>query len=379
MGEKLTPRERVLRAVNLEEPDRVPIDLGGTHITSITTPAYEKLKAHLGIKSETAFLSRRSHIVIPDEEVLRRFNVDTRIVLPEALEEAGREISPDGTYVDEWGVERKMPEGGHYYVSKVPFAGDCTVSDIEKHHWPDPTDPRRYADVGEKARVMHEKSDYAITMMFPGRVISFGQFLRGFDVWMMDLIADQKFAGALMDKGLEIQLEMGKRLLETVGDNVDIAYVADDLGMQCGPLISRDIYTKMIKPRQKRVFEFIRSHTRAKLFYHSCGSVYAFIPDFIEMGVEILNPVQVSAKDMDSQKLKREFGDKICFWGGVDTHRVLPFGTTEEVREEVKRRIADLAPGGGYVFNAVHNIQADVPPENVCAMFEAAAELGNYR
>jgi uroporphyrinogen decarboxylase len=168
-------------------------------------------------------------------------------------------------------------------------------------------------------------------------------------------------------------------LLEAVGDNVDVVVCADDLGMQNGPLISPDLYRRMIRPRQQRLYEVIKSHTKAALLLHSDGAIAQFIGDFIDVGVDVLNPVQVSAAGMgDTKWLKQEFGEHVSFWGGVDTHHILPFGTPDEVRDQVRRRIEDLAPGGGYVLASVHNIQAEVPPENVCAMFEAAIEYGAY-
>jgi len=167
--------------------------------------------------------------------------------------------------------------------------------------------------------------------------------------------------------------------LASVGKYIQVVVGGDDLAMQEGPLISLDLYRKLIKPRQKELFSFIKKRTAAYLFYHSCGSVSQFIPDLIEVGVDILNPVQVSAKNMDTHRLKKEFGHEISFWGGgCDTQKILSFGKPEEIKGEVKRRIRDLTPGGGFVFTQVHNIQPGVPPENIVAMFEAASEYGRY-
>ncbi len=197
------------------------------------------------------------------------------------------------------------------------------------------------------------------------------QFLRGYADWMMDTIANRVFFDALMERAMDLVLGVSGNLLAAVGDNVDIVFYGDDVAMQSGPLVSHDVYLQCIKPWHRKIFNFLRSRTKAKILYHSCGSVYSLIPDLIDLGIDALNPIQVSAKDMDTARLKREFGKRLTFWGGVDTQHVLPRGTPDDVRAGVRRRIRDLAPGGGYVLNSVHNIQREVPPENVCAMFEA--------
>jgi uroporphyrinogen decarboxylase len=189
-------------------------------------------------------------------------------------------------------------------------------------------------------------------------------------------LANQPFAEALMERGLEIQLEIGSKLLAEAGNFVDIIHISDDLGTQKAPMISPELYRKLIKPRQRKLFDFIRGRTEAKILFHSDGCVYPFIADFIEIGVDILNPVQVGAQDMEPKKLKREFGSHLCFWGAVDTQHILPFGTPQDVRDEVRRRIEELGDRGGYVLSSVHNIQNEVPPENICAMFDAALEYG---
>jgi uroporphyrinogen decarboxylase len=175
-----------------------------------------------------------------------------------------------------------------------------------------------------------------------------------------------------------LHIEFFRHYLEAVGDCIDVVVVSDDLGGENGPLISPELYRELVKPAQKKLWQFIKSNTEAYLFLHSCGSIYRFIPDLIEIGVDILNPIQVAAKDMDTRRLKDEFGDKLIFWGGIDTQRILPFGSPEDVESEVKKRIADMAPGGGYVLTAVHNIQAGVSPENICMMYDAARKWGAY-
>ena len=194
----------------------------------------------------------------------------------------------------------------------------------------------------------------------------------------MDMIANPKLTTAIMDKMLEFYISFWGEMLPIVGPYVQVIKLGDDLGMQSGPLISPDLFRSMIKPRERELIAFIKKRTDAKIFFHSCGSIYEFIPDLIEIGVDVLNPIQVSAKDMDTKRLKQEFGDRLAFWGAVDTQQVLPFGSPEDVVAEVKKRIGDLAPGGGYILSSVHNIQAKVPPENIETMFDAALRYGEY-
>jgi len=380
----MSHRERVLKALKHEETDRVPLDLGSSSTTGINLHAYENLKKHLGLNIETKILSTRSQLARVDERILRRFDIDTRILAPLPMED---KLSPATStnnglesYADEWGVVRTKPPGGHYYVSQVPFEGShVSVQELKKHKWPDPTDPNKIKGLKEEAQRLREQTDYALVLSLPGRLISLGQFLRGFEPWMEDLVVNRKFVCGLLDIGLEIQMELCNRMLEAVGDCVDVVQFGDDFGMQTGPIISPDLYRTIFKPRQTKLFSFIKAKTDAKILLHSCGSVYKLIGDFIDAGIDALNPIQVSAEDMDTKRLKREFGNKIAFWGGVDSQRVLPFGTRDEVRKEVIGRIDDLGPGGGYILAAVHNIQAEVPPENIAALFETGKEYDSRR
>lgn len=380
----MSHRERVLKALNHEETDRMPLDMGSSSTTGINLRAYENLKKHLGLDIKTEVLSKRSQLARVDESILRLFDIDTRILAPPPMED---KLSPatttnDGleSYKDEWGVVRTKPVGGHYYVSKAPFEGShVSVLELKRHKWPDPTDPNKIKGLKEEAQRLREQTDYALVLNLPGRLISLGQSLRGFRSWLEDLVINQKFACGLLDIGLEIQMELCKRMLEAVGNCVDVVHFGDDYGMQTGPILSPDLYRNIFKPRQKKLFSFIKTKTDAKILLHSCGSVYKLIGDFIDAGIDALNPIQVSAEDMDTKKLKREFGNKIAFWGGVDSQRVLPFGTRNDVRKEVKGRIDDLGPGGGYILAAVHNIQAEVPPENILALFETGKEYGSRR
>lgn len=376
----ITHRDRVMVALNHQEPDRVPVDFGGTRVSTIVSGAYEKLKSYLGIEFETLFMDRISGRVKPDDEILKRFDVDTRMLplqLPVRYSE--RMELPD-SYEDQWGVVWRLTSDGRYYVWKPPFAGKSSIHDLSAHRWPDPDAPGLTEGLETRAKALREGTDCAIVLELPGRVFSLGQNLCGFEDWLVKLLTDSKFAQALLDKGVEIESQMMRNILDAVEGNVDVVLCAtDDLGMQHAPLISPDLYRKLIKPFQRRIFDTIKSHTEAKLLFHTDGAIAPLVGDLIDIGVEVLNPVQVSAAGMgDTKWLKKEFGRHISFWGAIDTQYILPFGTPEQVKEEVKRRIEDLASGGGYVLAAVHNIQAEVPPENICATFEAATQHGRY-
>jgi len=373
----MTPRERVLTALGHKEPDRVPLDLGGLS-TTIEADPYQELKAHLGITSETK-LFLRDH-VDPPEELLEEFQIDTRYVRIGRPQNFKVQIDADNSYRDEWGTRWRKPESSLYWDPVDWPLKDATIEDLETYAWPDPNDPGRTEGLRERARRLHAETDYAIVADMPvlGVFETAGVCLRGIERFMMDLVLDKPFAEALLNKLADLHIELYGRYLDAVGEYIDVIVVSDDLGGEHAPLISPEIYREMVKPAQKRLWQFVKSKTKAYLFMHTCGSVYRLIPDLIELGVDTLNPVQVAAKDMDTKRLKKEFGDRLAFWGGVDTQKVLPYGSPQDVEEEVKKRIADLAPGGGYILTAVHNIQAGVSPENICTMYDAAREYGTY-
>jgi len=369
----MTHRERVMRALSHQEPDRVPLDLGATRSTSIVVQAYERLNAHLGSSEPPRIFSTWLNIAHPSEAMLARFEIDTRSLSQGAPDNGQDVLLPNDSYRDEWGVVRSRPAGSLYYdLTGPPLAGEVSEADLQAFRWPDPHDPGRTRGLAEAARRLHRETDYAVVLNMSGGIVHQAQFLRGFEDWFTDLVANQPFCQALMERLADLWIEMARDEFDAVGDHVDICFYGDDMAFQDGPMMSMDLYRKMIKPHHARLFSYIRSRTSAKIVYHTCGSVVHLIPDLIGMGVNALNPVQTSAKGMDTQRLKREFGKDLCFWGAIDTQRVLPFGTPDQVRAEVRRRIEDLAPGGGYVLCAVHNIQADVSPENICAMYEAA-------
>jgi len=377
--ESVVSKERIIKALKHEEPDRIPVDLGTTNVTTITLGAYTRLKEYLGINQESKveIVDRAQQLVKPEEKILVLLGIDTRSVWLKRPGNWKAEIREDESYVDGWGITRKKIQGSWYFDAIAFPLKKANIDDLKRCSWPDPDDSERFKGLKKEAEKLYRDNKYPIIVDPTGSIpFQNAQLLRGFDTFLMDLVLNQKFAEALMDKLLDFQIELLKKLFKEVGSYIDIIKVADDLGTQKGPLISPKLYRKLIKPRHRQLISFIRENSKAKIFFHSDGGIYPFIEDLIEIGVDILNPIQVSAYGMDPRKLKKEFGDQLCFWGGVDTQEVLPYGNVKDVEEEVKRRIDELALGGGYILGPVHNIQPDVPPENICAMYKTAQEYG---
>ncbi len=377
----MTSRERVIRALNHQEPDRVPIDLGGHGATTMNKFVHKKLMSCLGYNNGDApVMDLLQQYVDVDERLKKHFGSDFRPLWRRASKKSPDEHFPDGTVKDEWGIAYRPAMGGTYYdVAEFPLRG-LKTGDLDAYPWPDPKDPGRVEGLREHAKYLREKTDYAVITDFDGPFFTMTQMLRGFDQFCIDMMTDERFTNKVLDKLLEFWIECAEEHFRTVGEYVDVVCLGDDFGTECGPWMSLELYRKYFKPREKELYAYIRGRIRsgAKLLLHSCGSVYQFIREFIDVGINALTPLQVSAKDMETDKLKREYGKDITFWGGIDTQRVLPFGSTKDVEEEVKRRIRDLAPGGGYVLAQVHNIQPGVPLENILMMYEAAKKYGTY-
>ncbi len=373
----MTHRERVLAALNHQKTDRVPMDFGSTRDSTIVKEGYLHLKEYLGIKNNEKInlAYRMLQTVRVDEKVQEYFDVDLRGVSLGIPDKRGDVELGKNRYKDEWGVIRVKPPNSFYYDQvDFPLAGSLTPSDIVNYKWPDPHDPGRIRGLRKKAEWLKNETDYAIVLTVPAAFIHTSQFLRGFEDWFVDCVANPSLLGMLCDAILDVNLAICAKALKEVGDIIDIVFCPDDLGMQNGPIVSPNIYRRLFKPRHKKYFQFIHDNTPAKLAFHTCGSVWDLLDDLIEIGVDILHPVQVSSAKMDTKKLKQHWGNRLSFWGAIDTQRVLPLGTTEDVKKEVKKRIDDLSRGGGYILSAVHNIQPDVPVENIVAMYEFARD-----
>lgn len=374
----LSHRERVITALSHKEADRVPFDLGSTVDSSIHIEAYRKLKKHLNFTAEDRIIHTFMQTAAVDEPVLQKFDIDLRFAGGGGPDSRPSQPYEKDGYIDEYGIVRRKASNGLYYdVVKFPLAGTITIRDIANFKMPDPTDPGYTRGLRERMLELR-KTDYAIVLRLPNIFVGMSQFLRGYEDWFIDLAKDQKLAAALFDAVVDHTSAIAKQLLKAAGDLADVVRASDDLGTQYGPQIPPELFRKLFKPRYKKFFDTVKKHSKAFILLHSCGSIYSLLPDIVDLGVNAIHPVQVAARDMDSAKLKKEFGDKLTFWGGIDTQRVLPRGTTDEVRAEVKKRLHDFAPGGGYILAAVHNIQPDVPVENIMAMYEAGKKYGKY-
>jgi uroporphyrinogen decarboxylase len=384
--ETLTSRERLLKALNHQEPDRVPIDLGGFQ-TGIHRKAYEALLQHLGMKEDISILDPVQQLARPSEAILQRFHADTRYIgahgpdgFAGGITRATRGGKSWHDLTDEFGVVWSMPEDQMLFmdISHHPLA-DATVEDLARYPFPRGNDPTRFTGIRTQALRMRQESDAALCTAIGGVVYETCWYMRGLERWFMDMLENPAFCEALLDRILEFWIGFYDGFLGEIGDLVDVVMVGDDLAGQSGPLFSPDFYRRIVKPRQKALVQHIKSLTGARIWYHTCGSCVQYIPDLIDNGADILNPVQISARDMDPRGLKQRFGAQMTFWGGgIDAQRVLPFASPREVRAEVRRNLEIFKAGGGYVFNNVHNVQSGVPPQNIVALFDAAYEYGFY-
>jgi len=381
-----TSRQRLLATLNHQEPDRIPLDLGSTQVTGIHAIAYQRLREVLDLPPvDPEIYDQIQGLALPGQDVIERLGVDVRGIFPlnshnwqvnavEVMDENSGELY--WSYHDEWGITHRKPRpaGLYYSVWKAPLErSDLTPQDIENHPWPRLDDPRRIGGLRELAE-SYRAAGYAVVLKDPfAGIFEMSQRIVGMENLLI-MMADRNAAAlALFDKMAELKLSFWEMALPQLADVVDVITQADDYGTQASQLISPRMFRQLLKPCWKQIFDRLRVLApAARRFFHSCGNVRPLLPDFIEIGVEILNPVHIRATGMEPTALKRDFGDALVFWGGgVDTQGVLPYGNPQEVADDVRRNIDALAPGGGYVFNTVHNIQADVPAENLRAMYEA--------
>ncbi len=396
----MTSRERVEKVLRHQKPDRAPVDLGGSIVTGINAMAYRRLRRHLGLPDRGV---RVTNIILMlaqvEEDLRRRFQVDvlpidryyaapgvrlTGRFKPHPLPDGGRGLfpeeflprfGPDGSWeLWEGGrpVHRLSPGSGSFVPAFFPLAG-ADLEALEAYPLP-PIGEEELSFLHRRARLAWERTDYALFGWMGGSIFEQAQFLCGWDGFMMRLAAEPQFAERLLERLTEWVVGDVKRYLEAVGEYVQVVGFGDDFGFQNGLQVSPGLFRSLVKPRLERIYSTVHRHSSAKVLLHSCGSVHELIEDFIEIGVDALNPVQTSAAFMEPERLRREFGGRIVFWGGgADVQEVLPRGTPDQVRRDVERRLQ--AFGNGFVFAPIHNLQADIPPENIAAMYEAAARL----
>jgi uroporphyrinogen decarboxylase len=381
--------ERIFKSINHEEPDRVPFDLAGSTWTGITNTAYQNLRKHLGLNAaEPVWSDVIQQIVIPSEEILTDLQVDTRGVFPLTSHNWDvysklKDVGDYFEYFDEWGFAHHFPKNG-YWFSLVKNSMDTVDFDsegvIENFPWPDAGNKQRFVGMHEKAIQFRNQDKIVMTKGLCAGLFEMHQRVRGMENAMLDPFLFPANSDKLVGRLADLKIEYWDSLLDEIGNVVDIVGEGDDYGTQKSQLIDPDQFREYYKPHFTRILKFIKQKApNVKLLFHSCGNVRPIIPDLIEMGVDILNPVHITATGMEPRQLKKDFGSDIVFWGGgVDTQYILPNGTPEQVKENVKRNIEALAPGGGFIFSTVHNIQAEVPANNIVAMCEAIKEYGNY-
>lgn len=382
----MNSRERVLAAIQHKKPDRVPIDIGSSMMTGIHRDAYHGLRSLLGLSQDVSnhFFEPSMQIVYAAEDFLDFLEIDTRPALPARPKGYPLDIHEDHDskyYYDEWGYGLKMPKRAPIYYSLFyhPLRNAEKLSDLKTHSFPDPNDKTRLMFINDQVELAKQKEKAIVLNNVCAGTLEVASWLRGLDQFLMDLALQPEMAEYLLDKVVDFKLAYWKMVLEKFGDQIDVLVESDDIGTQASLLISPRMYRKFIKPRHKKIIDFIKTKSSAKVFFHSCGAIRPIIPDLIEIGVDILNPIQYNLSGMEAKSLKKDFGKDVVFWGGgVDTQTILSRGTPAEVRENVRQQIEALAENGGFIFATVHNIQAEVPPENLVAMWQAVMEFGNY-
>ncbi len=382
----LTSRERVLATLNHEKPDRVPIVIGASNATGIKMVTYRRLKKLLNLEAPERYLYDFPELgtALIDEPILERLHVDVRGVLdrePQHILERNANREPDSMYFNSWGggVTKAGPD--NWFPSFHPLAETHSIEDLEKYAWPDMDDPTRVAHVRAEAQKLHQENKYALMgtpwLAFP---VERAYEMQRMDKFYYNMGKYPDFVVELLKKTGELCKTLMGHFLDECGDMIDIVKIGDDLGMQSSLMLSPKMYRNYVKPIHADYISFIKSRTKAKVFFHTDGDIFPLIPDFIEMGVDVLNPIQTSAGKMSNlPELKKQFGKNLVFCGAIDTHRVLPFGTPDDVRAEVKRVIELLGEDGGYMLSSVHTVLDDVPAENVLAMVDAVEEFGWYK
>lgn len=395
-------RERVMAAIHHKEPDRLPVDLGGMRSTGIMVQSYAALKSHLKItEGDLRIFDTMQQLAYVEAPIRERFGLDV-VILDAGLVAGWRDYTlPDGQQTKISADFRSEPdgEGGEYALDETgrrvqhrpassfyfdpvyfPLAEVDTIEVLQQLPTPPLLSDEYLTRLQTEAKRLYEETDYAILGSFGGAFLEEGQFLRGWANFMMDLAGDPQFAEALLDRVLDYHLRNVELYLDAVGDYIQIIQMGGDLGTQNGPQLRPEMYYQVIQPRQKELWGRIHAlKPDLAVFLHCCGGIYELLPGIIEAGCDIINPVQTNAKGMDPVRLKNEFGSDLCFWGGgCNTQEVLPFGTPEEVYEDTKTNIEIFKPGGGFVFCQIHNIQAQVPPENIIAMYQAVQDHWTY-
>ena len=379
----MNSRERILAALAHKEPDRIPRDIDSCGVTGIHHIALRRyIEKFYGLSPELNIWHIKEQLGELPDFIRTDWKIDTKRIYSSAPGYWNAEITTENGYesfYDEWGIRWSKPVNGGLYFDMTahPLAEMNTIEELKSYSWPKPDAPERFERLKSINLDNTEYTDYAlVASSFMSGMFETALWVRGFENFFTDLALNPEYSEYILDRMLEMEIAYWNSMLNIVGDKIQVILYSDDAATQKGPMISPRMYKRYLFPRRKKLYEFIKSRTEAKILYHSCGAVTSLVPLFIEEGIDILNPVQISADGMDSSFLKKEYGNELTFWGGgVDTQHVLPHGTPGQVKDAVRRQLDILAPGGGFVFNTVHCIQPDVPPENLAAMFEALEEF----
>jgi uroporphyrinogen decarboxylase len=382
----MTSRERVQAALNHQEPDRVPFDLGGTPMSGMHKIAYKNLRDYLGMPEiEIQVEDVIQQLAVIDKDMADRFKVDIYNVAPRSSAKYNLIYRDEGdytAYTDEWGIGWRSPkDGGFYYdMYSWPLEAVETIAEVEATYtWPNAADPNRVKGLRDKALATIADGKAVVVGSLSAGVSEMHARTRGFEKYFTDFYFNPKLGEYIMDKVVEVKMIYWEAVLNEIGDLVDVVIEADDLAGQKNTFFSMPMYRKFIKPRHTQLFSFIKARTNAKLFYHCDGALVPLLWDLKESGIDILNPLQKSCAGIDYAAIKKEYGNDLTFWGaGVDTQTIFDQGTPQDVRDETQRNIEIMAPGGGFVCTPIHNTQASVPPENYMAFWETLQEYGVY-
>ena len=375
----MNSRERFIKAMNHEPTDRVLVDMG-KQVGSLHKFEYQRLYDYLGkpewMQNHNVILDKMAQTIVPDEALLQKFGVDFRWLIPHwvgvtPFEEKGRT-----GYYDMWGTTFSEMED-YFAITATPLT-EGTMEELENHPWPDPDDPRMFTGLREQAKDLHENTDYIIGADgIKGGILQTCLWLRGYDKFFLDLAMNKDYADALLEKVLDLYCRMYTNYFREVGEYAQIVYITDDLGTQVSLLMSPKMFREQVKPKFKAFNDHLKSLSDAKIMFHSDGAIDPLLEDVIEIGVDILNPVQTSTKGLeDTFEIKQKYGSRLSFHGAIDVQQIMPNSSVAEIKQEVARRIHDLGSNGGYILAPCHNIGYDIPVENVLALFEAAQEYG---
>lgn len=380
-GNKLASRERVLRTLSHQEPDRVPLNM------SLTVDVYHSLRRYLGLAPDEGKAVGLWTEVSPALDLVEAMRLDFLSIGLNPPSKVSLPGPVPGLVYDEWGIGRTqvIREDGSFYNEMVyhPLA-NATLQDVLDYPWPDPYDPARIEGLRQKVLRLRQDTDKALVGKFANSIWEQSWWLYGLEAWLIDLVEKPEVVCAILDKVTAVALGRMEAGLQAVGDLVDVIRLSgEDLGTQYAPMISPQLFNSLVRTRFARLWDTARRLARAKnpaarLMLHSCGNIRPFIPTWIEMGLDILDPIQPRARGMEPEGLKRDFGGQLTFHGGLDLQLTLPFGAPADVQAEVRRYIQALGPGGGYIVAPAHNVQSDVPPANLVAVRDAVATYGTY-